>query len=291
MMHRWFKTDFPLRRDDTNRMLPWIVAFMVYLACLTMIASINMNHYIADKSATLNNAITIQIPGTLRDEEREAVVTFLKQLDDLEEVAVLPERDVKALLEPWLGTGDAVDALPLPAIVEARFKAGSFSDAAELRQKVQELNPAVEVDDHHSWLEKLNAFTHSVQLVAAIIVLMIIGITVAVVVLAARTGLKLHSGAINILHMIGATDHYIARQFQYNALLLAAKGGLLGIALTVPTLLPLHHLSAELGWLQFPVFQLSFGHLGVMLGVLLFTAGIAFACARLTVLRMLTTQP
>lgn len=289
MLTRWFKTDFPLRKDDTNRMLPWIVAFMVYLACLTMIAGINMNRYITHKSASLNDTITIQIPGTVREAERDGAIQFLRELDDLSGVTVLPERDVRALLEPWLGTGEAVDALPLPTIIEAKLKAGSFSTPSDIREQVQAHHAAIEVDDHHSWLEKLNQFTHSVQLVAGVIVLMIIGITVAVVVLAARTGLRLHARAIEILHMIGATDGYIARQFQFNALLLAVKGGLIGVALTVPTLLPLHHLSAELGWLQFPVFELSFGHLAVMAAVLAFTGGIAFFCARLTVLRMLAT--
>jgi cell division transport system permease protein len=61
-------------------------------------------------------------------------------------------------------------------------------------------------------------------------------VTAATVVYATRTGMAVHREVIEVMHMIGATDDYIARQFASRAFTLAFKGGVAGLILTVPAL-------------------------------------------------------
>jgi len=56
------------------------------------------------------------------------------------------------------------------------------------------------------------------------------------VVFVTRTGLDVHRRVIDIVHLVGATDGYIAGQFQANALTLGLLGGIGGLALAGLTL-------------------------------------------------------
>ena len=60
-------------------------------------------------------------------------------------------------------------------------------------------------------------------------VLLVGGASVAAVVFAVRTGLAIHSPVVELLHIMGATDAYVARQFQTHVAGLALRGGLVGL--------------------------------------------------------------
>jgi cell division transport system permease protein len=62
------------------------------------------------------------------------------------------------------------------------------------------------------------------------------------VVFVTRTGLEIHRQVIELLHLMGAQDRYIAREFQRHALRLGLRGGLFGFALAAAAL-------AGLAWL------------------------------------------
>ena len=64
-------------------------------------------------------------------------------------------------------------------------------------------------------------------------------------VFTARIGLAIHHSVIEILHLLGAQDAYIARQFQVHALWLGLRGGVIGgmaAAVTVAILGPAGHI-------------------------------------------------
>ena len=46
-----------------------------------------------------------------------------------------------------------------------------------------------------------------------------------------RTGLAIHSDVVEVLHLIGAQDSYVARQFQQHTLRLASAGAAVGFLL------------------------------------------------------------
>ncbi len=51
----------------------------------------------------------------------------------------------------------------------------------------------------------------------------------------------MHHNVIEILHILGAHDSYIARQFARQSLGLGMRGGLIGLAIAIVTLLVLGH--------------------------------------------------
>ena len=107
------------------------------------------------------------------------------------------------------------------------------------------------------------------------------------VVFTTRTGLTVHREAIEVLHLTGAQDSYIAKQFAGRAWAMGLKGGLIGIALAVPTLIFLGYVADRLEAGMLP--DMSMPMAGwIALGVLPLAAGlVAGLTARITVMRTL----
>ena len=96
--------------------------------------------------------------------------------------------------------------------------------------------PGASLDDHRIWLARLIGLSRSIEWLAIGIVVLIGGVTSATVLYATRTGMAVHREVIEVLHLIGAPDGYIAGQFADRAFVLALKGGAIGLGLTVPIL-------------------------------------------------------
>ena len=94
----WRAPDLPIAQDDTTRFLPWLMAFMVFLAAL----SIAGLFVLADAARTIDrgieNTITIQVPASENlkaDEERIAgAITLLKQMPGVTRAEALPRERV-----------------------------------------------------------------------------------------------------------------------------------------------------------------------------------------------------
>src|SRR3546814_9271729 len=96
------------------------------------------------------------------------------------------------------------------------------------RSRLETLAPGVLVDDHQRWLARLLDFAHAVELMALVVVLLVVLAASIMVAFVTRMGLAAHQRSIELLHMIGAQDSYVARQFQNHALRFGLRGGLIG---------------------------------------------------------------
>ncbi|MFC1673834.1 FtsX-like permease family protein, partial [Pseudomonadota bacterium] len=122
---------------------------------------------------------------------------------------------------------------------------------------------------------------------AGMVLMFILLAATATVVFTTRTGLTVHHDAIEVLHLTGAHDSYIAKQFAGRALATGLKGGLYGIALAVPTVLALGYMAGrmEVGMLpemRIPV--LGWVSLALLPAMAALVAGVT---ARITVMRNL----
>ena len=152
------------------------------------------------------------------------------------------------------------------------------------------------LDDHRLWLDRLAGLVLSIEATALTIVLLIGAAAVLTVVFTTRAGLAVHHAVIEVLHLIGAKDGYIAQQFERQARGLGLRGGLVGLALTAVTLIAIGHASAALSIFGdqvrlLPSLALAPWHWLVLALLPLAAAAIAMLTARLTVLRALRRMP
>ena len=191
------------------------------------------------------------------------------------------------LLEPWLGPDAIALGLPVPDLVSVSLRPGATVDLPELAAALAAAVPGAEIDDHRRWLDDLAVFVRSVELLAAIVVSLVCLAAVLTVVFVTRTGLAVHRRVIEIVHMIGARDAYIAGQFQGHALRLGLIGGAVGSGLAAVTLIGLQRLFAGLDTPLLAGLGLGAGHWAALAILPLAAALVAMVTARVTVLRSL----
>jgi cell division transport system permease protein len=140
---------------------------------------------------------------------------------------------MQRLLEPWLGAGAGLEGLPLPALIDVTLSRDAPADLDALRRRLQSVAPAAVVDDHRAWFGRLLRLARGVQVAAAAVVALIASSVAAVVVLATRATLAANRDVLEVLHLIGARDSFVARQFQAHAVRLSLRGALVGLSLTL----------------------------------------------------------
>ena len=289
------KTDLPLHRDATGRLLPWLIAFMVYVAVLALAGAVLAHKTAVKWDQGLSGRLTIQVlpaePGATPMAERlELVLDILAGTPGVNQAEILAADEIDRLLAPWLDNVSDQD-LPLPAMIAVSLDSRYTVDLAGLSDQLTAEVPGAIVDDHQIWLEGMLTLTRTVEWLALGIVTLVVGAAIVTVVLVTRAGLSIHAQVVELLHLIGAHDGYVAQQFQWQALKIALFGSLGGLLPALVTVLLLGHFvhQADAGLLQ----DLNLGISGwaLILTPPFATALVATLTARLTVLRSLAAMP
>ena len=285
------RNDLPLERDASVRFLPWLVAFMVYLAALSATAALAMNKVVVRWDQGLAGQLTVQIPPQGPNESVEehdkkvsAAIELLSSTQGVRDVELLDDNDIGALLEPWLGETVLQQDLPLPILLSVTLDAEDGPTPELLATRLTAAVPDIIVDDHQRWLSDLFDLARTVETIASLVVVAVGLTAVVTVVFVTRTGLSIHRRVIDLLHLIGAQDTYIARQFEAHALRLGLKGGLLGVFLAVITVALIGHLLTRSQSGLLPDLSLAPTEWMLLLLLPVGTSLIAMVTARLTVL-------
>lgn len=258
--------DLPLHRGSGGHLVSWTIGVMSYLTVLVMVLVFALTSAQSVWQAGLSGRMTIEIPynksNMVSADKQNDLVRELNKLSGVS-ARILSLEDIGALVGPWLGTGAALAELPLPVMIDiTRADNNRAATPALIGETAKKTIPTAVLDTHEEWLADLMQLAKACRMVL-IAISLILGFTAALTVAAtSRTRLALHKEEVDLLHLIGATDSYIATQFQRQAFRLAvegAAGGLFAALLTMAgigmakqglgdTLLPGIHLS-PLQWL------------------------------------------
>jgi cell division transport system permease protein len=286
------RVDIAFNRDGSGRFLPWLIALMVYLAALAASGALGLDRALASWDRGLSGTLTVELPPAPPDGKSDgglaAAVKTIRATAGVTSVRPLGRPEVAKLLEPWLGPTLPPEELALPRLIDVRIDTSGSADLDKLRAALAKASPQAVVDDHRLWFERLAALIRSAQATALAAVLTVIFTT--------RTGLAVHHDVIELLHLMGARDTYIAAQFQYQALRLGLAGGAIGLGLALATLLALGHASdaaSMFGERTLPLPSLSLALMDWAVLPLLPAAAaiLAMVTARVTVLGALSRMP
>lgn len=285
------RSDLPLEGDESSRFIPWIIAIMVYLASLALAGALVAGSTIERWNRGLMGSLTVQImPGEGSDPKAtslrvDTAMALLLGTAGIAHAEVLSDARIARLLQPWLGSADLRE-LPLPILIDVHLDAGANLDLTSLAARLSEAVPGATLDDHQRWLGELVALGRSIELIASLVLVLIALTAAAVIVFGTRTALAIHHNVIEVMHLIGAQDSYVARQFQAHALAIALRGALMGLAAAVATLLAVAYLGGAGGGVLPALAFRPWQWLALLLPALA-TALIAMLTARATVLRTL----
>ena len=289
------RSDISFEKDDSSRYLPWLIAFMVFLAALSIAGLFVLSDITSKLGKGFYNKITIQLPvssSTKTDEFRKSeALRLLRANDAVKKARMVKPEEVIDLLRPWLGEAAALEKLPIPNVIDVEINRSTNVSEETLKKLLLPKIPDVLVDDHRKWLNYLTNTIRSIEIIALSIVLLITLTTVGTVIFTTRTSMELQRETISILHFIGAQDHYIAYQFAFRAAWLGIKGGLAGIIISVPILLGFRLVIGSLSTGLMPELTLyATGWISVGL-IVPSVAAIAMSTAYTTVIRSLIKLP
>ena len=258
-----------LPREQGAISLDLVIAVMAFLAALALGGVLIAQRSAESWQAGLAGRLTVQIMpqgDAAPASETNAAVQVLRATPGVIYADPLSDAANLALVEPWLGRDAVIAALPFPRLIDVRLAPGATPDLASLQRRLKATAPHAVLDDHGRWIERLRNTANSVVLAALTILTLIAIGTAATVAFATRAGLAAHHEIVQLLHLMGAQDRFIARAFEWHyfvaagiaaalgatlaTLIFAAAGSLdqLGLS-TVSFLPPLGLPTRELPWL------------------------------------------
>ncbi|MGH7119918.1 MAG: cell division protein FtsX [Acetobacteraceae bacterium] len=299
--------DLGLERALSDRLLPFLVAAMAFLAALAFagfLAAAGIARHWQQGAAA---SVTIQVPsptapaaGATGDKPTTRLARALALLHEDPGVAsarAFSAPELAKLLRPWLGADNQQLDLPLPAVIAVRL-AQPTASLEGLRTALKKAAPGTLIESHGVWAGRLMALAESLQVSAGVALLVVAAVAIAVVAVATHAGLATRRDAIEIVHGLGATDRYIAARFAARATRLALLGGIAGAVAALPVLLTLASVAAPFGQLDAPraASSIPTGGLPPLLWLALpllpiTAAAIGYVTAQVTVRRWLRRLP
>lgn len=214
------------------------MAVMCYLACLAIGALILVDRAVTSWTSGLAREMTVQV-RVLRDadvnEEVEKARSIAAAFPGILEAQVLDESAGAKLLEPWLGTR-SLEGLPVPRLIRLVSDTDNLPDVAALQTALSQVKGA-SLDTHQKWEAELTRMARALSAVSYAILLLISVSAVAIVVFATRAVLQANRHIVDLLHLVGARDSYIARQIDGRFLRTGLLSGFIGVGLGLFTFL------------------------------------------------------
>jgi cell division transport system permease protein len=214
-----------------GRSLTAVVAIMTFLAALTTGAAMLVVSTANDWQADVGREVTVQVrPAAGRDIEADVgkAVAAARAAPGIAEVRAYSKEESEKLVEPWLGAGLHLDDLPIPRMIVIKLAPGVTPNFAALRQALANQVPTASLDDHRGWMERMRTMAGTAVVCGLAVLGLVIVVTMLSVTFATRGAMATNRPIVEVLHYIGATDSFVASQFQHHFLLLGLKGGAIG---------------------------------------------------------------
>jgi cell division transport system permease protein len=233
--------------------MPWVIAIMIAMTVIAAGAGLALRNLAENAKAEISGGLTVQIveggPAE-RARQAEVAVAVLTNREEVVAVRRVPDAELAALLEPWLGQQGVPeeDAIPVPALIDVQL-AGPVTQRRleELRASLTASVPSARIDAQSGWLTPVFEAVRSLQWLALGLILLLAATSAAAVWLAARSALGSNRDTIEIIHLLGGTDGQIARLFQRSIGIDAALGGTAGLLAGLGAIVLLGRQFARLG--------------------------------------------
>ncbi|VAW15208.1 Cell-division-associated, ABC-transporter-like signaling protein FtsX [hydrothermal vent metagenome] len=252
-----------------------VVTVMCYLASVTLGASLLISSQISDWTSDIAQEITIQIrpvDGISIDTQVITAVQLLAATPGVRGADPISLNEAAALLEPWLGSGNVLDDLPIPRLIAVEIDTDNPPDLDALAGRLDSEVEGASLNDHRRWQSGLRRMAASLQTIAWAVIILVSGTTLSIIVFATRAAMAGNREIIEVLHLVGATENFIAYQIQKRFFILGLVSGLIGVAFAILTFLTLNSLSGAVAAGSFTgaATSLMFGPLSLDLSSYLF---------------------
>lgn len=219
------------RDTVTSRALLMVIAIMTFVAAL-IVGAVGLVRDAATQWRTdMVREVTIQVrpvPGRDLAAEIGKAVEIARDTPGVAGARSLTREETGRLLEPWLGSGVDLRALPVPRLIAVRLTEKSEPDLASLRTALSREVTGATLDDHRTWSARLAGISDAIVIAGFALLGLVMVATILSVSFATRGAVAANRAIVEVLHLVGARDSFIAGTFQRHFLGVGLKGGLIG---------------------------------------------------------------
>jgi cell division transport system permease protein len=116
----------------------------------------------------------------------------------------------------------------VPRLIVVALRDQSAEALTGLRDILAKAAPEASLDDHRAWAARIGAMANAVVGLAAIVFTLTIVAMATAIGFATRGAMAGVREIIDVLHFVGASDAFIAKQFQKHFRMLGLRGALFG---------------------------------------------------------------
>lgn len=275
--------------EDAREMaLFFVVGALCFLAALATLSAKSTYGAARSWTAEVEGELTVSLPDADR-RGAESARKLIETTEGVKEARLLSKAEIDALLEPNFGSRGLPESLPLPQLIAVTAEPDAQFVGPTLERRLTEAGFANAVDEHADWAGDVRRMLAIARLVALTAVALLASTAIAVIAFATHAALLARRDIVDVLHLAGARDRYIAglfeRRFWLLGLRAGAVGALLALGAAAAMIFAVHSSGARTGLL--PELSLDFQDLLILVLTPVIAGLAARIAARMTVIRSL----
>lgn len=217
-------------RSVSGRTLVLLIAIMTFLSGVTLGGVVLVQKSAIAWSSDVGREMTIQIrpvEGEVMDSNLRTAVALAEATPGVASAHALTLEESQKLLEPWLGAGLDLTAIDIPRLVVVQLADPAEADIGKLERDLTAVKGA-SLDTHAAWRQQLNVMAGTIVASGLLVLTLIVVATVLAIIFATRGTMASNREIVDVLHFIGASNSFIAGEFQGRFLTIGFRGGIIG---------------------------------------------------------------
>lgn len=213
--------------DAREAALFFVIGALCFLAALAALTTRGTYKAAEAWGAQIEGDITV----VMRDTDRrtaQAVTDRVSGFANVFEARLLSQEEVEILLEPSLGPGGLPEGLPIPMLMVVQADMAVGDPSPDIARILSEMGVDGDVAGNAGYADNVRGALGVLRLVALSIVALLSATAIAVIAFATHAALLARRDIVDVLHLSGAEDRYIAALFERRFWILALQAGLGG---------------------------------------------------------------
>lgn len=258
----------PLHKKSGSLQLFILLLLMTTLMIMVVSIQISVLKTTSNWRTLIENEASIEVPTTSQDGEHNSIASINKTVDrivdllnnsaDIYDVNIMNKDEIGKLLSPWLNAeSDFLEDFSLPVIINFKVKDASYERYKLLSEKIKKINPRTQIQSHKNWLSKFLKFISGIHMLSALLILITSIATIFVISSSLRARIAIFKDEISLLHLMGAKDSFLLKQFTLYVLSLLVPALLVGYLLGTLTMASVSSVFLNHQDMLFPNFALK----------------------------------
>ncbi|MEM7663910.1 MAG: cell division protein FtsX [Pseudomonadota bacterium] len=213
--------------DARESALFFVVCALCFLAAMAALSARATYGAAADWTSEVEGELTVRLIDVDSRSARDAE-KIVADMSSVESARLIEREEAAELLAPWFGRDGLPASLPLPVLIEVSTVLNSGRIGPDIERQLTEAGIDSRIDDHADWAGDVRRSLGTVRLVALGAVALLAATAIAVIAFATHAALLARRDIVDVLHLSGAEDRFIANLFERRFWILGLQAGAVG---------------------------------------------------------------